>query len=93
MKRNGRVAVALAAGAGLAAFAAETQGTETNEVTELPSVTVYASRIGDTKDEMPAQVQVFDAAAIAASGARDLPELLKKQAGIDVYQLNANPMQ
>ena len=93
MKMNGRVAVALAAGAGLAAFAAETQGTETNEVTELPSVTVYASRIGDTKDEMPAQVQVFDAAAIAASGARDLPELLKKQAGIDVYQLNANPIQ
>ena len=60
---------------------------------EAAPITVYASRIDDTREEMPAMVQVFDAEAVAASGARDLPELLKKQAGIDVYQLNSNPMQ
>ena len=65
----------------------------TNTVVELAPVIVYASRIDDAKAEMPAMVQVFDAKAIADSGARDLPELLKKQAGVDVYQLNANPMQ
>lgn len=65
----------------------------TNAVVELAPVVVYASRTDGTKDDMPAMVQVFDAKAIADSGARDLPELLKKRAGIDVYQLNANPMQ
>ena len=84
----------LFAAAVAAASPAEAESTsETNRVEETTPITVYASRIDDTRDEMPAQVQVFDAKAIAASGARDLPELLRKQAGIDVYQLNANPMQ
>ena len=52
----------------------------TNAVSELPTVTVYASRIEDAKDDIPASVQVFGAEQIAASGARDLPELLKKKA-------------
>jgi len=65
----------------------------TNAVAELAPVTVYASRIGDTEDDIPAMVQVFDAGEIAGSGARDLPEFLKKQAGIDIYQINSNPMQ
>ena len=66
---------------------------ETNEVAELPPVPVYASRIDDTKEAMPAAVSVFTAADIESSGARDLPELLKKKAGIDIFQLNSNPMQ
>ena len=45
----------------------------TNEVTTLPTVTVYASRTGDRKDSMPASIAVFTAADIEASGARDLP--------------------
>lgn len=65
----------------------------TNEVGMLESVTVYASRIDDTRGDMPAAVQVFDADQIAASGARDLPELLEKKAGIDIHRLNANPLQ
>lgn len=65
----------------------------TNAVAEIAPITVYASRIDDAKDEIPAMVQVFDAKAVADSGARDLPELLKKQAGIDIYQINSNPMQ
>ena len=65
----------------------------TNEVVELPPVTVYASRIDDTKETMPSAVTVFTADDIEASGARDLPELLKKKANIDIRTLNANPLQ
>ena len=65
---------------------------ETNEVAELPPVTVYASRIDDTKEAMPASIAVFTADDIAASGARDLPELLKKKAGIDIHAMNGNPL-
>ena len=64
----------------------------TNEVATLPTVTVYASRTGDTKDSMPASISVFTAADIEASGAHDLPELLKKKAGIDIHAMNGNPI-
>ena len=67
------IAVAVAA-VGRGAVA---QSAETNEVADLPPITVYASRIDSAKDAIPAKVEVFDAEAIAASGARDLPELLK----------------
>ena len=64
----------------------------TNEVATLPTVTVYASRTGGAKDSMPASIAVFTAADIEASGARDLPELLKKKAGIDIHAMNGNPI-
>ena len=85
-----KLVAALVAGTGLAACAGETQST--NEVEDLPPVTIYASRIDDTKDSIPAPVAVFTAAEIEASGARDLPELLKKKAGIDIHALNGNPL-
>ena len=66
--------------------------TDTNEVATLPPVTVYASRIDDTKDAIPAAVSVFAAADIEASGARDLPELLRKKAGVDIHAMNGNPL-
>ena len=66
--------------------------TETNEVATLPPVTVYASRMDDTKDSIPASVSVFTAAEIEASGARDLPELLEKKAGVDIHSMNGNPL-
>ena len=59
---------------------------------EPQTVTVYASRIGDAKADIPATVQVFDSAQIAGSGVRDLPELLKKKAGMDVHAMNGNPL-
>lgn len=65
---------------------------DTNEVATLPPVTVYASRTGSTKDEMPAAVRLFTAAEIESSGAKDLPELLKKKAGIDIHAMNGNPI-
>ena len=63
----------------------------TNEVAELPPVTIYASRIDGTKESIPASVAVFTAEDIESSGARDLPELLKKKAGIDIHSMNGNP--
>lgn len=64
----------------------------TNIVAELPPVVVYASRTEDSREIIPADVTVFTADEIAASGARDLPELLSKKANIDVRRLNANPL-
>ncbi len=68
-------------------------GAETNEVVSLAPVIVYGSRVGNTADVLPAHVQIFDAPAIAASGARDLPELLDKRANLQIRTLNANPLQ
>ena len=80
---------AVAAAAGSAAEPTQTEAT--NKVVEIPPVTVYASRIDDVKENMASHVQVFDAKAIAASGARDLSELLKKKAGIGVQNMNGTP--
>lgn len=64
----------------------------TNITAQLPTVTVYASRIEDSKDDIPATVQVFGAQQIADSAVRDLPELLKKKAGVDIHSMNGNPI-
>ena len=56
------------------------------------TVTVYASRIDDAKADIPAAVQVFGPEQIVDSGARDLPEFLKKKAGMDVHAMNGNPI-
>ncbi len=64
----------------------------TNNVAQVPTVTVYASRIEDSKADIPASVQVFDAEHIAASGSRDLPEFLEKKAGVDLHAMNGNPI-
>lgn len=84
------VVAAVLVGTGAVSYMAAAQ--DTNEVSELPPVTVYASRIGDVKDEMPAMVHVFTAEDIESSGVRDLPELLKKKAGIDIHAMNGNPL-
>ena len=66
-----------AAVAALGAHAAETNETET---AELPPVVVEASRLGKTQNEIPAAVQVVTHDEIAASGARDVVDLLEKRA-------------
>ena len=81
---------AVLAGTGLAACAETVPGT--NEVAVLPPVVVYASRVESTAESMPAAVQVFGADDIAASGARDLAELLQRKAGVDVHSMNGNPV-
>lgn len=85
------VAVAMA-GTCFAVCAEQEPGAARAEDEALPVVTVYASRIDDAKDAMPSAVSVFTAEEIAASGARDLPELLKKKAGIDIHAMNGNPI-
>ena len=67
--------------------------TATNVVSELPPVVVYATRNEAQKQDVPSAVQIYDADAIETSGARDLPELLRKKAFLDVRQLSGNPMQ
>ena len=72
----------------LGAYAAETNETAT---AELPPVVVEASRIGKTPNEIPAAVQVITRAEIAASGARDVADLLqKKSVSLDFAHLGAN---
>ena len=61
----------------LGAYAAETNETAT---AELPPVVVEASRIGKTPNEIPSAVQVITRGEIAASGARDVADLLEKRA-------------
>ncbi len=65
----------------------------TNEVGTLETVTVYASRIDDTRDALPASAQIYGADAIAESGARDLPDFLRKKAGLDVRAISGIPVQ
>ena len=72
----------------LGAYAAETNETAT---AELPPVVVEASRIGKIPNEIPASVQVISRAEIAASGARDVADLLqKKSVTLDFAHLGAN---
>ena len=72
----------------LGAYAAETNETVT---AELPPVVVEASRIGKIPNEIPASVQVITRAEIAASGARDVADLLqKKSVSLDFAHLGGN---
>jgi len=59
----------------------------------LAPIVVYASRVEEPAEDMPAPVRVLDASAIERSGARNLPELLERQANIQLRTYNANPMQ
>ena len=63
----------------------------TNVTATLPPVVVQASRLGKTPGEIPASVQVIGRSEIAASGARDVADLLqKKSVALDFAHLGAN---
>ena len=60
--------------------------------TNFPTVVVEASRVGKEPMEMAQHVEVFDAAAIQATDAKDLPQLAARVPGLNVYHLGAgNP--
>jgi len=60
--------------------------------TNLPTVTVEASRVGKSPMEMAQHVDVLDAEAIADTDAKSLPELATHLPGLNVYHLGAgNP--
>lgn len=68
-------------------------GAATNDTTLVVSVSAFGRRADDAAAVIPAKVEVLDASAIAASLARDFPELLAKTANLQVRTLNANPLQ
>jgi iron complex outermembrane receptor protein len=65
----------------------------TNVWTELPPVTVVGSRIEADAARLPGAVMLFDAAAVASSGAQSLDEFLEKKANIARRTVNGNPLQ
>lgn len=64
----------------------------TNNVYWLPKVVVSASRIGEDINDIPSAVDIFTSESIVKSGARDLPQLLNKRAGVDVHAMGGNPL-
>jgi outer membrane cobalamin receptor len=56
-----------------------------------PRVTISATRTERSVLEVPANVTVIDAAAIARSGARSVPDLLRREAGLFVFNTTSNP--
>ena len=64
----------------------------TNLATRLAPVVVEASPLDQTSADIPAQVEIFSRGAIAESGAGDLPQLLSRARGMNIYNLGAgNP--
>ena len=51
-----------------------------------PTVQVTASRVAETVDSTLADVSVITRKDIDASGARDVLDLLRLQAGVDLYR-------
>ncbi|HEV7490274.1 MAG TPA: TonB-dependent receptor, partial [Rhodanobacteraceae bacterium] len=69
----------------LLAFVATTQS-RADEPQTQPTIQVTASRVAETVDETLADVSVITRADIDASGARDVLDILRLQAGVDVYR-------
>ncbi len=69
----------------LLAFAAAAAA-RADEPQTQPTIQVTASRVAETVDETLADVSVITRADIDASGARDVLEILRLQAGVDVYR-------
>jgi len=57
-----------------------------DEVQTQPTVQVTASRVAETVDDTLADVSVISRDDITASGARDVLDLLRLQAGVDLYR-------
>jgi len=66
---------------------------DTNTISQLAPVIIYASRIDDSASTLASSVKVFDSESIATSGTHSLPELLDKAANLQIRTMNANPLQ
>ena len=79
----------------LAAVAAAVQSAAPSSVAtptnDLGRVVVEASRLGKTRMEIPAHVDVIDRAAIESSGAASTVDLLEKTGNVFLRKLNGNP--
>ena len=63
----------------------------TNSVAHLAPVVVEASRLGQTKEEIPSQVDVLSRSDVESSGAESTVELLEKRANVFIRKLTPNP--
>jgi len=70
----------------LLALVASVQARADDDVQTQPTVQVTASRVAETVDDTLADVSVITRADIDASGSRDVLDLLRLQAGVDLYR-------
>jgi vitamin B12 transporter len=70
----------------LLVFAFTAMNARADEAQVQPTVQVTASRVAETVDETLADVSVITRDDIDASGARDVLDLLRLQAGVDLYR-------
>lgn len=63
---------------------------QTPEPRELTPLVISASRFAEDSPIIPANITLIDQQQIAASPARNLPDLLKIQAGVDIRSLYGN---
>jgi len=70
----------------LLALALAATVTRAEEAQTQPTIQVTASRVAETVDETLADVSVITRDDIDASGARDVLDLLRLQAGVDLYR-------
>ena len=63
----------------------------TNSVAQLAPVVVEASRLGQTKEEVPSHVDVIAKSDIESSRAESTVELLEKRANLFIRKLTPNP--
>ena len=80
---------AVAAAAGSAAEPTQTEAT--NEVAQLAPIVVEASRLGQTKEEVPSHVDIITRADIDSARAESTVELLEKRANLFLRKLTPNP--
>jgi iron complex outermembrane receptor protein len=64
---------------------------ETNAVSKLEPITVYASRIESKSADIPAAAVVLNREDIETSGSGNLADLLSKKGIVDVHARNGNP--
>ena len=84
----------LAVAAAVAATNAPAQSAQaevTNNVAQLAPIVVEASRLGQTKEEMPSHVDVLTRADVDSSMAESTVDLLEKRANLFIRKLTPNP--
>lgn len=86
---NTLMLAAVAAAANVAAAGAEPPAAA--QTNDLGRVVVEASRLGQTKMEIPSHVEVITKSEIDASGAASTVDLLEKRANLFVRHVNPNP--
>jgi len=70
----------------VAVAAALSASLHAEEITEQPTVQVTASRVAQSVDDTLADVSIITRADIDASATRDVYDLLRLQAGVDIYR-------